>query len=82
MRVTVCKWREGGGGVEGPGDVCVCGGGGGGWEGVQLPGSLMDEAVLKSAGPGLVGMARYHNVGFSTIPECNTSVSILNRYHK
>ncbi len=23
-----------------------------------------------------VGMARYHNFGFGTIPECNTSVSI------
>ncbi len=29
-----------------------------------------------------VGMARYHNFGFGTIPECNTSVSILNRYHR
>ncbi len=29
-----------------------------------------------------IGMARYNNFGFGTIPECNTSVSILNRYHK
>ncbi len=62
MRVTVCK-----GGVEGPGDVGSCGGvvvsgvqccggkrgGGQGQEGVQLPDSLMDEAVLRSAGPRL-----------------------------
>ncbi len=27
--------------------------GGQGWEGVQLPDSLMDEAVLQSVGPGL-----------------------------
>ncbi len=25
----------------------------------------------------ILGMARYHNFGFGTIPECNTSVSIL-----
>ncbi len=30
----------------------------------------------------ILGMARYHNFGFGTVPECNTSVSILNRYHK
>ncbi len=29
-----------------------------------------------------VGMARHHNFGFGTIPEGNTSVSILNRYHR
>ncbi len=29
-----------------------------------------------------VGMARYHNFGFGTIPECNTSVSIPIRYHR
>ncbi len=29
-----------------------------------------------------LGMARYHNFGFGTIPECNTSVLILNRYHR
>ncbi len=28
-----------------------------------------------------LGMARYHNFGFGTIPECSTLVSILNRYH-
>ncbi len=33
--------------------VCVWGGGGQGREGVQLPDSLMDEAVLQSAGPRL-----------------------------
>ncbi len=44
--------------------VCVCvgrgggawgkrGEGGQGWEGVQLPDSLMDEAVFQSVGPGL-----------------------------
>ncbi len=43
--------------------VCVCGGwwwwwgkrgeGGQGREGVQLPDSLMDEAVFQSVGPGL-----------------------------
>ncbi len=67
VRVTVCK--GGGGGVEGPGDVGSWGGwvvvsefsvawgkrGGGGQrrEGVQLPDSLMYEAVLQSAGPRL-----------------------------
>ncbi len=64
MRVTVCK------GVEGPGDVGSWGGGvvvsefsvawgkggGQGREGVQLPDSLMYEAVLPSAGPRLVRM--------------------------
>ncbi len=55
--------------MEGPGDVGSWGGGvlvsefsvawgkreggGQGWEGVQLPDSLMNEAVLQSAGPGL-----------------------------
>ncbi len=33
--------------------VCVWGGGKVGREGVQLPDSLMDEAVRQSAGPGL-----------------------------
>ncbi len=33
--------------------------------------------VIKVCGLKL-GMARYHNFGFGTIPECNTSVSILN----
>ncbi len=28
-----------------------------------------------------LGMARYHNFGFSTIPKCNTLVSILDQYH-
>ncbi len=65
MRVTVCK----GGGEGGPEGVDIGGGGGGvsefsvawgkrgeagqGREGVQLPDSLMYEAVLQSAGPGL-----------------------------
>ncbi len=30
----------------------------------------------------ILGMAQYHNFGFGTIPECSTSVSILNRYHR
>ncbi len=30
----------------------------------------------------VLGMARYHNFGFGTIPEYNTSVSILNLYHR
>ncbi len=66
MRVTVCKgggdvgvWTLGGGGGVG---VVVSefsvvwgkrGEGGQGREGVQLPDSLMDEAVLQSAGPRL-----------------------------
>ena len=29
-----------------------------------------------------LGMARYHNFGFGTVPEPNTSVSILHRYHR
>ncbi len=60
MRVTVCK---GGGGVlgmwgaGGGSEFSVAWGkrgeGGQGREGVQLPDSLMDEAVLQSAGPRL-----------------------------
>ncbi len=34
-------------------------GGGQGREGVQLPDSLMDEAVLQSVGPGLVPTVRF-----------------------
>ncbi len=64
MRVTVVR----GGGGGGPGGVDIGGGvvvsefsvawgkggeGGQGREGVQLPDSLMDEAVLQSAGPRL-----------------------------
>ncbi len=55
MRVTVCK----GGGEGGPEGVDIGGGGGKrgevgqGREGVQLPDSLMYEAVLQSAGPRL-----------------------------
>ncbi len=30
----------------------------------------------------VVGMAQNHYFGFGTRPECNTSVSILNRYHR
>ncbi len=60
MRVTVCK---GGGGGPGGVDIGVVsefsvawgkrGEGGQGREGVQLPDSLMDEAVLQSAVPRL-----------------------------
>ncbi len=64
MRVTVCKggggtwgcghWGGGGGVVS---EFSVAWGkrgeGGQGWEGVQLPDSLMDNAVLQSAGPRL-----------------------------
>ncbi len=67
MRVTACKGgEEGPGGVGswggGGGGVVVSefsdswgkrGEGGQGREGVQLPDSLMDEAVLQSAGPRL-----------------------------
>ncbi len=66
MRVTVCKggggwkvlgvWGAGGGGVV-VSEFSVAWGkrgeGGQGQEGVQLPDSLMDEAVLQSAGPRL-----------------------------
>ncbi len=66
MRVTDCKGEGGGGevlGVWGAGWGVVVsefsdswgkrGEGGQGREGVQLPDSLMDEAVLQSAGPRL-----------------------------
>ncbi len=43
----------GGGGSEFSGAWGKRGEGGQGREGVQLPDSLMDEAVLQSAGPGL-----------------------------
>ncbi len=43
----------GGGGAEFSGAWCKRGEGGQGREGVQLPDSLMDEAVLQSVGPGL-----------------------------
>ncbi len=54
MRVTVCKW--GGGGSYCQSSVVRGvkeGRGGQGREGVQLPDSLMYEAVLQSAGPRL-----------------------------
>ncbi len=55
MRVTVCKWRGGGVVVS---EFSVAWGKkrgeeGQGREGVQLPDSLVDEAVLQSAGPRL-----------------------------
>ncbi len=67
MRVTVCKgvwgglwkvlgvWGAGGGVVVTEFSVAwgKRGEGGQGREGVQLPDSLMDEAVLQSAGPRL-----------------------------
>ncbi len=64
MRVTVCKggggedlrvWTFGGGGVVSEFSVAwgKRGEGGQGREGVQLPDSLMYEAVLQSAGPRL-----------------------------
>ncbi len=62
MRVTVCKGGGGPGGVDIGGGGVVSefsvawgkrGGGGQGREGVQLPDSLMDKAVLQSAGPRL-----------------------------
>ncbi len=43
----------GGGGSEFSGAWCKRGEGGQGREGVQLPDSLVDEAVLQSIGPGL-----------------------------
>ncbi len=50
--VCVCGvW--GGGGSEFSGAWCKRGEGGQGREGVQLPDSLVDEAVLQSVGPGL-----------------------------
>ncbi len=42
-----------GGGSEFSGAWCKRGEGGQGREGVQLPDSLVDEAVLQSVGPGL-----------------------------
>ncbi len=64
MRVTVCKGGGGPGGVDiGGGGWWVVsefsvawgkrGEGGQGREGVQLPDSLMDKAILQSAGPRL-----------------------------
>ncbi len=47
---SVCVW---GGGAEFSGAWGKSGEGGQVREGVQLPGSLMDEAVLQSVGPGL-----------------------------
>ncbi len=51
----VCGVRGGGGGgvSEFSGAWCKRGEGGQGREGVQLPDSLVDEAVLQSVGPGL-----------------------------
>ncbi len=49
-------WGAGGGGLLCQSSVVRAvkeGRGGQGREGVQLPDSLMDEAVLQSAGPGL-----------------------------
>ncbi len=45
--------RGGGGVSEFSGAWCKRGEGGQGREGVQLPDSLVDEAVLQSVGPGL-----------------------------
>ncbi len=69
MRVTVCKgtggdlgvWTLGGGGVVSEFSVAwgKRGEGGQGREGVQLPDSLMDKAVLQSAGPRLEFKFRY-----------------------
>ncbi len=54
MLVTVCVCVCGGGGAsEFSGAWGKRGDGGQGWEGVQLPDSLMDEAVLQSVGPRL-----------------------------
>ncbi len=61
MLVTVCVCvcvSSGGGGGGGGGQSSVIRGvrqgkGGQGREGVQLPDSLVDEAVLQSVGPGL-----------------------------
>ncbi len=51
--VCVCVWCAGRGGSEFSGAWCKRGEGGQGREGVQLPDSLVDEAVLQSVGPGL-----------------------------
>ncbi len=40
--------------------------------------NVMDVHCMVSS----VEMVRYHNFGFGTVPECNTSLSILNRYHR
>lgn len=29
----------------------------------------------------ILGMVQYHNFGFGTVPQSNTDISILNRYH-
>ncbi len=55
---SVCEWLVGWlvgwwVGSEFSGAWCKRGEGGQGREGVQLPDSLMDEAVLQSVGPGL-----------------------------
>ncbi len=44
--------------------------------------SNSNVARQSGASDSQLGMAWYHNSGFGTIPECNTSVSILNRYHR
>ncbi len=51
--VCVCGCGGGGGGSEFSGALGKRGGGGQGREGVQLPDSLVDEAVFQSVGPGL-----------------------------
>ncbi len=53
MLVTVCVCGGGVRGSEFSGAWGKRGEGGQGREGVQLPDSLMDEAVLQSVGPGL-----------------------------
>ncbi len=50
--MCVCVWG-GGGGVRVQCAWCKRGEGGKGREGVQLPDSLVDEAVLQSVGPAL-----------------------------
>ncbi len=50
---SVCVVCGGWGGSEFSGAWCKRGEGGQGREGVQLPDSLVDEAVLQSVGPGL-----------------------------
>ncbi len=51
--MCVCVWVGGGGQSSVVRGVREGRGGGQGREGVQLPDSLMDEAVLQSVGPGL-----------------------------
>ncbi len=53
MCVCVCVGGGGGGQCSVVRGVRERGGGGQGREGVQLPDSLVDEAVLQSVGPGL-----------------------------